>query len=74
MFSNSNICLSDPDFNIDQNNRDYDFFHNQAALPCMMFLADANISPMARSAVGLRTTSGVFVTLTPKLLIRGMSK
>ena len=33
MFSNSkNNRLNNRDFNIDQNNRDYDFFHNRAAL------------------------------------------
>ena len=35
MFSNSkNNRLNNRDFNIDQNNHDYDFFHNRAAPPC----------------------------------------
>ena len=30
-----NNRLNDRDFNIDQNNRDYDFLHNRAALVCV---------------------------------------
>ena len=33
VFKLKNNRLNNCDFNIDQNNRDYDFFHNQAALP-----------------------------------------
>ena len=39
MFSNSkNNRLNNRDFNIDENNRDYDFFHNRAALPVYLFI------------------------------------
>ena len=33
------IVINNRDFNIDQNNRDYDFGHNRAALP----LSDNNL-------------------------------
>ena len=36
------------DFNIDQNNRDYDFFHNRATLHC----SDVELTPESRTCPG----------------------
>jgi hypothetical protein len=35
VFNLKNNRLNNRDFNIDQNNRDFDFFHNRDALPCV---------------------------------------
>ena len=41
MFSNSK---NNRDLNFDQNNRDYDFFHNRPALRCGMFAVRQQIT------------------------------
>ena len=58
MFSNSkNNCFNNLDYNIDQNNRDYDFSHNRAALLYFTIL------PLLYYTARIYTTSVTFINI-----------